>query len=207
MTKARRDADLICVLTGSEGGRDAGPHHGSKQHVESQDILRVMGHVLQLVLCGAAVQSHLPGTVPTRKLWEQTSDGTVTSLRPCCEWNRGGCRKGLITWGGSPGQSVSRGSWDAVPRDNGGAGAHSWHLQSLHWTAFHWYTHTHTQIEEVVSHTQYMPNWLIYRMCGPQEGSQLHVLTLAVVMGPSVSPKIGLMVTVYSEPAWRPWIM
>lgn len=33
------------------------------------------------------------------------------------------------------------------------------------------------------------------------------VLALVVVMGPSMSPKMGLMVMVYWAPGWRPWIM
>ena len=56
------------VLTGSEGGADARSHQGSKQHVQSQDILCIMGHVLQVVVRGAAIQSQLPGTVPPGKL-------------------------------------------------------------------------------------------------------------------------------------------
>lgn len=35
----------------------------------------------------------------------------------------------------------------------------------------------------------------------------LHVLILAAVTDPSVSPKMGLMVMVYSVPELRPWIM
>lgn len=56
------------ILTGPEGGGDARSHHRSKQHVEGQDILRVVGHVLQLVLGGAGVQGQLPGTVPAHEL-------------------------------------------------------------------------------------------------------------------------------------------
>lgn len=56
------------ILTGLEGGRDAGSHHRSEQHVEGQDVLRVRGHVLELVLGGAGVQGQLPGSVPAHKL-------------------------------------------------------------------------------------------------------------------------------------------
>lgn len=64
--------DRKMILTGPEGGGDAGSHHRSKQHVEGQDVLRVVGHVLQLVLGGAGVQGQLPGTVPAHKLCGQT---------------------------------------------------------------------------------------------------------------------------------------
>ena len=68
------------VLTCSEGCRDTRPHHRSKQHIEREHILSVMGHILQLVLCSAAVQSQLPGTVPTNKLWEQHEEhGYITT--------------------------------------------------------------------------------------------------------------------------------
>lgn len=56
------------MLTGPEGGGDAGSHHRSEQHVKGQDVLRVGGHVLQLVLGGAGVKGQLPGTIPAHKL-------------------------------------------------------------------------------------------------------------------------------------------
>lgn len=61
----------VLLLTGFEGCRDARSHHRSKQHVESQHILCVVGHVLQMVLCGAAIQSQLPGTVTASELWDK----------------------------------------------------------------------------------------------------------------------------------------
>ena len=60
--------DGMLTLTCSEGGGDPRPHHRSKQHVERQDVLCIMSHILQLVLRGAVVQSQLPGAVPANKL-------------------------------------------------------------------------------------------------------------------------------------------
>lgn len=44
-----------------------------------------------------------------------------------------------ITWGGSPGQSVTRGPRDTVPWDDSSTGGHSRNLQSLNCTALHWH--------------------------------------------------------------------
>lgn len=59
------------LLTSSKSGRDARSNRRAKQHIQSQDILRVMGYIFQLVLRGAAVQSQLSGTIPTNKLWKR----------------------------------------------------------------------------------------------------------------------------------------
>lgn len=56
------------VLTSSKSSTDARTNNGSKEHIESQDILCVMCYFFELVLCSAAVQSQLPWTIPTQKL-------------------------------------------------------------------------------------------------------------------------------------------